>query len=358
MILPYRLIRPLFFAFDPERVHGLTLKALRRGLAGGPGEIATPRLSQTLFGLDFPNPLGLAAGFDKNVEAPDGALKLGFGFVECGTVTPLAQAGNPRPRIFRLVEDRAVINRLGFNNDGHAPAARRLQARAARPGIVGINLGANKDAADRAADYVTGYRALAAHAAYVTINISSPNTPGLRGLQNAEELADLLSRVAAARADSGVHRPIWLKIAPDLDAEAIGAIVEACVAHGIDALAVSNTTLARPESLGGARKGETGGLSGAPLMMPSTRALAQAFLAAKGRLPLIGIGGIASADDAYAKIAAGANLVQLYTAMIYGGPGLPARIVRGLDARLERENLSLDALVGRDAAAWASAPTP
>lgn len=354
MILPYPLLRPVLFALDPESVHALTLRALRMGLAGGPGEIASPRLRQTLFGLDFPNPVGLAAGFDKNADAPDAELKLGFGFVECGTVTPKPQSGNPRPRIFRLREDRAVINRLGFNNQGHAAAEARLVARAGRRGIVGINIGANKDAADRAADYVAGYRALAPHAAYVTVNISSPNTPGLRGLQNPEELGDLLSRVAAVRRESGVHRPIWLKIAPDLDGDAVAEIVEACITHGIDALAVSNTTLARPESLKGKAKGETGGLSGAPLFHPSTRVLAGAYLAAKGRLSLIGIGGIASADDAYAKIAAGANLVQLYTAMIYGGPGLPARIARGLDARLEREGLTLAALVGRDAAAWAA----
>ncbi|MFT3809816.1 MAG: quinone-dependent dihydroorotate dehydrogenase [Micropepsaceae bacterium] len=353
MILPYALLRPALFALEPERVHWLTIRALKSGLAGGPGEIASSRLKQRLFGIDFPNPLGLAAGFDKNAEAPDGELKLGFGFVECGTVTPKPQEGNPRPRIFRLKEDRAVINRLGFNNEGHAAAGARLKQRSGGRGIVGINLGANKDAADRAADYVAGYRALAEHAAYVTINISSPNTPGLRGLQNPEELKDLLGRVAEVRRESGVHRPVWLKIAPDIDAEAIGAIVEACIAHGIDALAVSNTTLARPESLRGGAKAETGGLSGAPLMLPSTRALAQAFLAAKGRLPLIGIGGVARAEDAFAKIAAGASLVQLYTAMIYGGPGLPARILRGLDALLERDGLTVPALTGRDVAAWA-----
>lgn len=352
MILPYPLIRPALFTLDPERVHRLTLRALALGLAGGPGEITSLRLRQRLFGLDFPNPLGLAAGFDKNAEAPDAELKLGFGFVECGTVTPKPQEGNPRPRIFRLREDRAVINRLGFNNEGHAAAQARLTARSDRPGIVGINLGANKDAADRVADYVAGYRALAVHAAYVTINISSPNTPGLRGLQNPGELNELLERVATVRRESGVHRPVWLKIAPDLDGTAIAAIVEACITHGIDALAVSNTTLARPESLRSRAKGEAGGLSGAPLFLPSTRALAQAFLAAQGRLTLIGVGGVASADDAFAKIAAGASLVQLYTAMIYGGPDLPARILRGLDARLEREGLTVSALTGRDAAAW------
>ncbi len=353
MILPYPLIRPFLFALEPERVHRLTLRALRMGLAGGPGALASPRLRQTLFGIEFSNPLGLAAGFDKNAEAADAALRLGFGFVECGTVTPKPQDGNARPRIFRLKADRAVINRLGFNNEGHRAAQARLTARAGRGGVVGINIGANKDAVDRAADYVAGYRALAASASYVTANISSPNTPGLRGLQNPDELNDLLARLVAARAESGVHRPIWLKIAPDLDAEAIAAIVEACVAHGIEGLAVSNTTLARPETLGSAAKGESGGLSGAPLFLPSTRALAAAFLAAKGRLKLIGIGGVASADDAYAKIAAGASLVQLYSAMIYGGPDLPARIVRGLDVRLEREGLSVAALTGRDAAAWA-----
>jgi dihydroorotate dehydrogenase len=353
VIVPYPLIRPALFLLEPERVHRLTLRALRSGLAGGPGEVTSPRLSQTLFGLSFPNPLGLAAGFDKNAEAPDGELKLGFGFVECGTVTPRSQAGNPKPRIFRLIDDRAVINRLGFNNEGHDFAARQLRSRAGRGGIVGINIGANKDSADRAADYVAGYRRLSADASYVTINISSPNTPGLRGLQNPEELAELLSRVVAARAESGPHRPIWLKIAPDLDGDAIGAIVEACIAHGIDGLAVSNTTLARPDSLKSIHKGETGGLSGAPLLMPSTRALAQAFLAAKGRLKLIGIGGVASAEDAHAKIAAGANLVQLYTAMIYGGPGLPARIVRRLDDLLARDGLTVAGLCGRDAAAWA-----
>lgn len=353
MIVPYPLVRPALFALEPERVHRLTLCALRNGLAGGPGEIASPRLQQTLFGLDFPNPLGLAAGFDKNAEAPDGELRLGFGFVECGTVTPKPQAGNPRPRIFRLKQDRAVINRLGFNNEGHAAAGRRLAARRGKPGLVGINIGANKDAPDRAADYVAGYLALSAHAAYVTINISSPNTPGLRGLQNPDELNDLLSRVVAARTQSGVRRPIWLKIAPDLDGDAIGAIVDACIAHGIDALAVSNTTLARPESLRSAHRNQTGGLSGAPLLLPATRALALAYRTAKGRLPLVGVGGVASAEDAFAKIAAGASLVQLYTAMIYAGPGLPARILRGLDDLLAREGLSVAMLTGRDAAAWA-----
>lgn len=352
MSFAYRLIRPALFALDPERVHGLTLQILRTGLAGGQGPVTAPRLSQRLFGLDFPNPIGLAAGFDKNAEVPDAMLRLGFGFAECGTVTPLPQAGNPRPRIFRLSEDRAVINRLGFNNRGHAAAIAKLARRTGRAGTVGINLGANKDAADRTADYVTGYERLAALASYVTINISSPNTPGLRGLQNPDELADLLGRVVEARRSTAIQRPIFLKIAPDLDAEAIAAIVEACIAHGIDALIVSNTTIARPPHLRSRRATETGGLSGRPLFEPSNRALAAAFIAAAGRLPLIGAGGVASADDAYVKIAAGARLVQLYSAMVYEGPGLAARIARGLGERLVRENLTLEVLCGRDAVHW------
>lgn len=349
------VVRPALFALDPEMAHNLTLSALQRGLAGGSNApITSARLRQTLFGLDFPNPLGLAAGFDKNADVPDPILRLGFGFTECGTVTPLPQPGNPRPRIFRLVEDRAVINRLGFNNQGHDAAAKRLAAREGRSGIVGINIGANKDAADRMADYVSGYERLAALASYVTVNISSPNTPGLRGLQNPAELGDLLGRVTDARARSGIARPIFLKVAPDLDGDAIAAIVEASVEAGIDALIVSNTTIARPSSLRSVRAVETGGLSGKPLFPPATRALAQAFIVARGRIMLIGAGGVSNAEDAYAKIAAGARLVQLYTAMIYQGPRMPARIVRGLDTLLQEKGLTVATLCGRDAAKWAA----
>jgi dihydroorotate dehydrogenase len=349
------VLRPALFALDPETAHDVTLFALQRRLAAPwTSHVTSTRLRQTLFGLDFPNPVGLAAGFDKNAVVPDAILRLGFGFTECGTVTPLAQAGNPRPRIFRLKPDGAVINRLGFNNEGHEAALRRLVARSGRPGIVGINIGANKDASDRIADYVAGYERLAPLAAYVTVNISSPNTPGLRGLQNPEELSGLLGRVTEARSRTGVARPILLKIAPDLDEDAIAAIVESCITFGIDGLIVSNTTIARPASLRGKHASETGGLSGRPLFQPATRALARAFLAAKGRLPLIGAGGVSSAEDAYAKIAAGARLVQLYTAMIYAGPGLPARIAKDLDRLLQRDGLTVETLSGRDAARWAA----
>lgn len=349
----FRLARPALFALDGERAHRLTLAILRAGLGPRVRASSSPRLAQTLFGLSFPNPLGLAAGFDKNAEVPDAALRLGFGFVECGTVTPKPQQGNPKPRLFRLTGDGAVINRLGFNNQGHDVVLARARARAGRGGIVGINLGANKDAADRIADYVAGYRLLAAEFDYVTVNISSPNTPGLRGLQNPAELAELLARITQARRET-VARPILLKIAPDLDDTAIAAIVEACISHGLDGLIVSNTTLARPATLKDAKAAESGGLSGGPLFAPSTRALAIAHLAARGRLPLVGVGGVGSAEDAYAKIAAGARLVQLYTAMVYEGPGLPARIVTGLDRLLERDSLTVETLCGRDAAKWAA----
>lgn len=348
----YRIARPLLFALDGEAAHGVTIRALKSGFVPGPGPVTTPRLRQTLFGLDFPNPIGLAAGFDKNADVPDAVLKLGFGFAECGTVTPLAQPGNPKPRIFRLVPDRALVNRLGFNNLGHGAAEAQLKARAGRAGIVGINIGANKDAHDRIADYVAGYERLAPLASYVTVNISSPNTPGLRGLQNPDELAELLGRITDVRSQTGIARPILLKIAPDLDGEAIGAIVEACVTHGIDGLIVSNTTIARPDTLMSKFTSETGGLSGKPLFRPSTRALALAFQAAKGRLPLVGVGGVTSAQDAFDKIAAGASLVQLYTAMVYEGPRLPARIATGLDRLLGEAGLTLESLRGRDAAAW------
>jgi dihydroorotate dehydrogenase len=330
----------MLFALGAERAHGLTIAGLKTGLVPGPGPVTSARLKQTLWGLEFPNPVGLAAGFDKNAEVPDAMLKLGFGFVECGTVTPLAQAGNPRPRVFRLAEDRGVINRLGFNNEGHEAAARRLAARGQRPGIVGINLGANKDASDRIADYAAGYRRLAALAAYVTVNISSPNTPGLRGLQNQSELEDLLGAVTRARSDTGVARPILLKIAPDLDEDAIAAICATAVSAGIEGLIVSNTTIARPGGLRSPHARETGGLSGAPLKDKARAALQAAAAALQGRLKLVAAGGIDSAGEAYARIRAGASLVQLYSAMVYEGPGLAARIARDLDALLARDGLA------------------
>lgn len=314
---------------DAERAHGLTIAAL--GIMPRFGVRADdPRLSVEAFGLTFPNPIGLAAGFDKNADVPDAMLSLGFGFVEVGTITPRPQSGNPKPRIFRLVEDRAVINRLGFNNEGLAAAKTRLSSRNGRPGILGVNVGANKDASDRVADYVMGVRELGGLGSYVTVNVSSPNTPGLRGLQNREELSGLLAAVTAARSTHQNQPPILLKIAPDLDEQAVQDIVDVASTHRIEGLIVSNTTIARPETLTSPHRGETGGLSGVPLMAPSTSVLRWAAMAARGRLTLIGAGGVASGADAYAKIKAGATLVQLYSALAYEGPGLAQRIKREL----------------------------
>ena len=318
---------------DPETAHGLTLKALTVGLApAAPAD--DPALAASVAGLQLPNPIGLAAGFDKNAKAPAALLRAGFGFVECGTVTPRPQAGNPRPRLFRLPEDGAVINRLGFNNQGLDTFAARLKARPR--GVVGANIGANKDTADRAADYVAGLRALWGLPDYFTANISSPNTPGLRDLQARSALDDLLGRLAEARAALGGGTPLFLKIAPDIDDLAARDIVESATAHGIDALIVSNTTVARPESLRSAAKSETGGLSGKPLSEPSTQLLARIRQMAP-QLPLIGVGGIASGADAYAKIRAGASAVQLYTALIYEGPALITRLKRELLERLRAD---------------------
>ena len=325
--------------FDPETAHALSIRALKLGLGprGGKDE---PILATTVAGLSLPNCVGLAAGYDKNAEAPDAALALGFGFVECGSVTPKPQAGNPKPRLFRLSEDHAVINRMGFNNDGLDAFAARLEARAGRAGVVGANIGANKDAADRTADYVTGLERLWPHASYFTANISSPNTPGLRALQTRAALDELLGRMGEARkALTKAHgpRPVFLKVAPDLDEAEIGEIAEACVKGKIDALIVSNTTIERPASLMSAHAPEAGGLSGAPLFERSTEVLRQFRQALAGRLPLIGVGGIASGDDAYAKIRAGASAVQLYSALVFGGPGLVGRIKRDLARRLRAD---------------------
>ena len=304
------------------------------------------RLGTSVLGLHFPNPIGLAAGFDKDAEVPDAMLKLGFGFVECGTVTPRPQAGNPRPRLFRLAEDRAVINRMGFNNRGMDAAATHLQAR--RPmGIVGINIGANKDSADRIADYAQAFARLAPLADYVTANISSPNTPGLRGLQNKDELTRLLSVLTDARARTG-FTPILLKIAPDLDEHALDDIAGAVVASGIEGVIVSNTTVARP-LLGSANAHEMGGLSGRPLFAPSTEILRRMRTRLPRHIALIGVGGISSGADAYEKIRAGAALVQLYTGLVYEGPGLISRLKRELLACLTRDGFATIAdAVGAD----------
>ena len=321
---------------DPEAAHRLAIRALQMTPLPAPGA-DDPILKTTIAGLEMSNPVGLAAGLDKNGEALEGLSRLGFGAVECGSVTPRAQPGNPKPRLFRLAEDRAIINRMGFNNEGLEPFAARLARRPTRTAI-GANLGANKDTEDKAADYVIGLKKLAGLADYFTVNISSPNTPGLRALQGREALDDLLGRIHEARPDDGA--PVFLKIAPDLIGEEIGMIVEASIAHRIDALIVSNTTLERPASLRSAYKGEAGGLSGAPLKPFAQKALEAAAEAAGGRLPLIAVGGIADGADAYARIRAGASAVQVYSALIYEGPGMVGRIKRDLAARLRADGFA------------------
>ncbi len=339
-------------ALDPERAHRLAIRALAGGVyprVSGPDD---PRLGQEIFGLRFSNPVGLAAGFDKNAEAWRGLLGFGFGFVEIGTVTPLPQPGNPSPRMFRLEQDRAVINRLGFNNDGHAAALERFAGK--RDGVLGVNLGANKDSADRIADYVLGVKCFAGVADYLTINISSPNTPGLRDLQAPASLASLLAAVTQTRVASakpGV--PVLVKLAPDIADEDLAPIVETIVGSGATGIIVSNTTLAR-EGLGSPQAHEAGGLSGRPLFARSTRMLARVRVLTEGSIPLIGVGGVDSPEAALAKIEAGASLVQLYTGLIYEGPGLVSRIKTALVAAMAREGVSsLAPLIGRRTAEWA-----
>ena len=326
----------LLRALDPETAHGLAIRALQ--LAPLPSARADdPVLMATVAGLRLTNPVGLAAGLDKNGEALHGLSRLGFGFVECGSVTPLAQPGNPKPRLFRLSEDRAIINRMGFNNAGLEAFAARLADRP-RNAVVGANLGANKDTEDKAADYVAGLIRLKGLADYVTVNVSSPNTPGLRALQGRAALDDLLGRLAEARGDDPT--PVFLKIAPDLTPAEIALIVEASLDHGINALIVSNTTLDRPDSLRARDRAEAGGLSGAPLKARAGAALRAAAEAGNGRLPLIAAGGIDSGAEAYARIRAGASAVQLYSALIYEGPGLIGRIKRDLADRLRADGFS------------------
>ncbi len=321
---------------DPEVAHGLALAALQTlpFPAAAPDD---PILATTLAGLPLSNPIGLAAGLDKNGEALHGLARLGFGFIECGSVTPLPQPGNPKPRLFRLAADRAVINRMGFNNAGLEAFAGRLADRPRRA-VVGANLGANKETEDKAADYVVGLRRLRGLADYVVVNVSSPNTPGLRALQGRTQLDDLLGRLAEARGDDAT--PVFLKIAPDLTAAEIALIVDAGLDHGIDALIVSNTTLYRPDSLRSPDRGEAGGLSGAPLKARARAALRAAVRASAGRLPLIAVGGIDSGAEAYARIRAGASAVQIYSALVYDGPGLVARIKRELAVLLRADGFS------------------
>jgi dihydroorotate dehydrogenase len=324
--------------FPAETAHRATIALTKTCGPLLPGAAADdPRLAVTAFGLRFPNPVGLAAGFDKNAEVPAQMARFGFGFVECGTVTPRPQGGNPRPRLFRLSEDRAVINRMGFNNEGMDAAAARL-ARRKRNGITGINIGANKDSADRIADYRIAFAKLAPLADYVTVNVSSPNTPGLRGLQNRDELTALLASLTEERTKLSLRIPLLLKIAPDLDGNALDDIAAVLTGAGIEGLIVSNTTIARPATLKSPLAKEQGGLSGAPLFESSTRILRE--MRKRTALPLIGVGGIGGGADAYAKIRAGACVVQLYSALVFEGPGLVGRIKHELALRLRADGFS------------------
>jgi dihydroorotate dehydrogenase len=348
------LARPLLLRLDPETAHRLTLAALAR--LPLPQRSPDPLLAVEAFGLTFPSPIGLAAGFDKNAEVVDPVLRLGLGFTEIGTVTPRPQVGNPRPRVFRLPRDEAVINRLGFPSQGHSAVHARLLRRRGTPGIVGVNLGANKDSPDRAADYVRGIEAFLDVADYFTINISSPNTPGLRDLQQAAELDDLLARVLSTRDSAAEHvgrKPVLLKIAPDLSLAELDEIVSVARRRRIDGLIVSNTTISRPATLRDAARRETGGLSGRPLFDIATRLLAAAYLRIERQFPLVGVGGITNADAAFAKIEAGASLLQLYTALVYEGPGLVEAIETGLLRRLaDSRRKHLAEIVGIRAADW------
>ncbi|CAO3353560.1 quinone-dependent dihydroorotate dehydrogenase [Azospirillum melinis] len=355
MIDLYPLAGPLLFRFDPETAHGLTIKALKSGLVPPARGRDEPALHTRVWGLEFANPVGLAAGFDKNAEVVDAMLKLGFGFVEPGSVTPRPQPGNPRPRLFRLVEQRAVLNRMGFNNEGLEAFAQRLERRRASakraPGIVGANLGKNKDTVDAADDYVIGVRRLAPLADYLVVNVSSPNTPGLRALQGRDPLRALLERVLEARASCGLTRnpPLLLKIAPDLTVEDKSDIAAVALESGIDGLIVSNTTIARPDSIPAAMRSEAGGLSGRPLFEASTSVLREIYALTGGKLPIVGVGGVATGEDAYAKIRAGASLVQLYSAMVYAGPAVVHRIRRELAELLRRDGFqSVAEAVGAD----------
>jgi dihydroorotate dehydrogenase len=332
----YRFLRPLAFALDAETAHRATIAALKWMPKRRPPSFPAA-LTTSIAGLGFPSPIGLAAGFDKDAEVAGAMLGLGFGFVEVGTLTPLPQAGNDRPRLFRLTEDRAVINRMGFNNRGQADALQRLAKRDRSVGVVGVNIGANKDSPDRIADYTAGVRAMAPVADYLTINISSPNTPGLRQLQDEGALRALLSAVQEARLIGGP--PIFLKVAPDLGEGEPDQIVRSAMQHGIDAIIVANTTVTRPP-LRSRHGGESGGLSGEPLKALALDALRQFRGASGGAMPLIAVGGITTTEDAWDRIRAGASLVQLYSAMVYEGPGLAMRIATGLAERLKQEGMS------------------
>jgi dihydroorotate dehydrogenase len=329
---------PVLRWMDPERAHDLALRALRLGLAGHAAANDDPALAVDVLGRRFTNPIGLAAGFDKNAAAIPALMRLGFGFIETGTVTPRPQPGNPRPRLFRLDADAAVINRMGFNNAGLNPYLARLVGRPRCPVMLGANVGINKDGAEPERDYPVLIAAVAPYADYAVINVSSPNTPGLRDLQGEAQLRAILRAVAAQVPN---RPPVLVKIAPDLTRDGLAAIVETCVAEGVQGLIVSNTTIARPPGLHSPLARETGGLSGAPLLQPSTAVLARAYLMARGRLALIGVGGVSTGRDALAKIRAGASLVQLYTAFAYAGPALIPRLKRELASALRAAGFAL-----------------
>ena len=340
-------ILPLLRWMDPERAHDLALLALRLGLAGQAATPDDPALAIDVLGRRFANPIGLAAGFDKNAVAVAALMRLGFGFVETGTVTPRPQAGNARPRLFRLEADRAVVNRMGFNNAGLQAYLARLAARPHGPVLLGANVGINKEGAEPERDYPLLIAAVAPHADYVVINVSSPNTPGLRDLQGEAQLRAILRAVAAAVPN---RPPLLVKIAPDLTDEALAVLVETCVAEGVQGLIVSNTTITRPSDLRSPQAREAGGLSGAPLLQLSTTVLARAFLLARGRLVLVGVGGVSTGDEALTKIRAGASLVQLYTGFAYGGPALIPQLKRELAAALLGAGFAtLQDAVGSDA---------
>lgn len=349
----FGLGQALLLVLPPEQAHELAIKGLELGLyprAAGPDD---ERLVQTVFGLDFPNPLGMAPGFDKNARVPRELLAVGFGFVEVGTLTPRPQSGNPAPRLFRSTSDRAIINRLGFNNEGQEMALFGLMDRP--QGIVGVNIGAGRDSEDRIADYVSGIERMAPVASYLTVNISSPNTPGLRDLQAPDALDALLKRVQAARASLTTRPPLLVKLAPDLADEDLPEIVGVIVANGVDGIVVSNTTLARYGLKDASFARETGGLSGRPLFVRSTRMLARVYRLTEGKLPLVGVGGIDSSETALTKIAAGASLIQLYTGLVFEGLGLIERIKQALLKAIEQAKAdSLAPLIGRRAEEWAS----
>lgn len=342
----YSLIRPALFKLDAERAHGLAIKALKAMPSGKAEPLGGP-LETMVAGICFPNPVGMAAGFDKDAEVADALLGIGFGFVEVGSVTPLPQAGNPKPRLFRLEEDRAVINRMGFNNGGAEAAAVRVASRGERPGVLGINIGANKDSADRIADYAAMTRIMAPYATYLAVNISSPNTPGLRALQDEGALVELLDGVLEARRGNGP--PVFLKVAPDLQTADVEAITRIAMDKGLAALIVANTTISRPD-LASAHREETGGLSGVPLKPLALEILRSFRKASGGAIPLVGVGGIATAQDAWERIRAGASLVQLYSAMTYHGPGIAKQINRGLEKLMRRDGFtSIAEAVGSEA---------